>query len=1267
MRFLENGPSIPNDLLTARDEGRVVFFCGAGVSRAKAGLPDFIGLTTTVLDQLGAAAGSEARRLLSVMRDGAPISADHIFGLLEQDFPFDVVRAKVSEALRPARRVDTSAHRTLLDLARCPDGAVRLVTTNFDRLFLRVAERTVKCWTPPLLPDLRRRATFEGIVHLHGITNKDYTGIEGEEFVVSSADFGHAYLSEGWAANFMRQLLQRFQIVFVGYSADDPPIRYLLEALGRTATSTAGLYAFQDGLPDEAQARWRSKGVDAIAYDGADRHAALWSTLDAWAARARDPQAWTGSVIAMARRGPADLAPHERGQVAHLVSTDYGAKVLAQADPPPPAEWLCVFDPAIRFGKPGNLGRYFEVGEHVDPFDRYGIDDDPAPARVAPDDHFTKREVPKGAWSALATQTGNSPAGRAATFAGPAANAPAALPPRLWSLGVWLSMVCHEPAAVWWATKQGALHPDVRDWIRWAVDHKAERFGPVVKRAWRHLLASWAEEYSRGQRDWYDLKKELAADGWTVSTAERIATTLQPRLTVAGPFWGGPIPPRDQPDLGMNQLFTLRVEYPEWQTDVDIPVAHLASMVRAVGRMLERATVLEAESGKSGLRLERPLTPDPDVRSNDPSFIRGLDGLLAKYVNLFNQLIAHSVSAAHTERTFWPVDDHVFARLRMWAAGRKDLTTPAEAGRLLTGLSSCAFWDAHHQRDLLVAIEARWADFPARTRSALAGKLVKGPPRWPRENRTEFREQRAAYALDRIHWLKTKGIDLPAPAEAIEDLRRVAPKWREEHAAGAAVSMECRAGLVVTDPSPTPLLNEPLASLIDAADRLRRRHPKDFLREEDPFQGYVQLKPVRALAALMLRTKTGEFPTTSWNAYLNSEARKNDRSRLTILIACRLTALPTSGLATIAHPVTSWMRVSAETLFRDHPDAFRALWDAVLRLLRAEPDVGKSAIIHSSRGRDWLEEGINAPAGQLANALFEHPVLKDRPSDSCLPPEWRRYVEELLDLPGSQQLHVAAVLCRRLDWFHAVDPGWTEARLIQLAETGGTDAVSAFWDGLRYAGRLSLPLFLRVKPLVLARVSGAQEREAPAFAAMLLSGWITKGDGHQTRMVTDEELRDCLLRGGIEFRHQVLWNLANWLKEDTASRRGDVLAFLRNVWPRQHIANGSRETEGLLRVLLTLDDDFPAGVEAVIRCLTPLDRHASMAMYDLDEPDTPEGALVRRFPDAVLEILYRILPVDMALWPHNTRAVLGLIAEQDSTLTMDSRLLELRRKLERGR
>ena len=96
MRFFENGPAIPDELLHARDEGRVVFFCGAGVSRAKAKLPDFFGLAEKVMKTLGVQADSSARKLLEEARNieaqtgvAGVIAADRIFGLLERDFPLN--------------------------------------------------------------------------------------------------------------------------------------------------------------------------------------------------------------------------------------------------------------------------------------------------------------------------------------------------------------------------------------------------------------------------------------------------------------------------------------------------------------------------------------------------------------------------------------------------------------------------------------------------------------------------------------------------------------------------------------------------------------------------------------------------------------------------------------------------------------------------------------------------------------------------------------------------------------------------------------------------------------------------------------------------------------------------------------------------------------------------------------------------------------------------------------------------------------------------
>lgn len=52
MQFITNGPDIPNALLQAHEDGRVVFFCGAGISYP-AGLPGFKGLVDAIYRLLG--------------------------------------------------------------------------------------------------------------------------------------------------------------------------------------------------------------------------------------------------------------------------------------------------------------------------------------------------------------------------------------------------------------------------------------------------------------------------------------------------------------------------------------------------------------------------------------------------------------------------------------------------------------------------------------------------------------------------------------------------------------------------------------------------------------------------------------------------------------------------------------------------------------------------------------------------------------------------------------------------------------------------------------------------------------------------------------------------------------------------------------------------------------------------------------------------------------------------------------------------------------
>ncbi|MCY3984922.1 MAG: SIR2 family protein, partial [Roseovarius sp.] len=273
MRFLADGPDIPDELLWAQDKGRVVFFCGAGVSMAQADLPDFRTLTKNVLNHLNAQPDSDAKRLFDLdvhvnKNHDIPgvVSYDRVFGLLERDFNTSQINTAVAKCLKTDDDVDLGAHKTLIKLGTLQSGKTRLVTTNFDRLFEK-SNRSLNAKTRSSLSYIAYNEFDWGIVHLHGVVNDTYSGATQDGFVLSSASFGEAYLAGGWAREFVKSVLERHVAVFVGYQADDTPIRYLLEGLQSTASIKNPAFAFQLSGNADAIASWDEKGVKPIEYD----------------------------------------------------------------------------------------------------------------------------------------------------------------------------------------------------------------------------------------------------------------------------------------------------------------------------------------------------------------------------------------------------------------------------------------------------------------------------------------------------------------------------------------------------------------------------------------------------------------------------------------------------------------------------------------------------------------------------------------------------------------------------------------------------------------------------------------------------------------------------------------------------------------------------------------------------------------------------------------------------------------------------------------
>ena len=239
-----SGIDFPKPLLNAWRDGNLVVFAGAGVSMGKpALLPSFTELAKLV-----------ARGTVEKLNAGEP--EDRFLGRLHHNCV--KVHTRAVDALAEKNPQPTDLHRNLLKLYfKTPP--VRIVTTNFDTLFEQAARGQCglnpEVFTAPLLP---LGGEFNGIVHIHGTLDSP------DQIVLTDADFGRAYLTEGWARRFLVELFRSFTVLFVGYSHNDVVLNYLARAL---AVAETNRFALTRADEDEATRRqWQLLGIERIDF-----------------------------------------------------------------------------------------------------------------------------------------------------------------------------------------------------------------------------------------------------------------------------------------------------------------------------------------------------------------------------------------------------------------------------------------------------------------------------------------------------------------------------------------------------------------------------------------------------------------------------------------------------------------------------------------------------------------------------------------------------------------------------------------------------------------------------------------------------------------------------------------------------------------------------------------------------------------------------------------------------------------------------------------
>jgi SIR2-like domain len=304
-------PAIPERLLLAHARGEVLIIAGAGVSQP-AGLPDFRNLVLQiyasldvvvhgVISKVPSYACNQWNADLSQLTDRQSAEVrrfiqgdyDVVLGMLERRIDGQTgnpssVRKIVADKLRVPRTRAAPIHKALVGLADRGASTV-IVTTNFDLLLEDAAKTThsrVQSYALGGIPRPGRRSDFAGILHIHGAVDPDQNRIS--DLIVSDQDFGEFYLRRRTVSDFVYDAARLFNLVLVGYSASDPPMRYLLNAIAADGTRFDDLkerfiFTGADTLDPAALEDWRGRGITPIHYDAANGHNALLGVLQRWA------------------------------------------------------------------------------------------------------------------------------------------------------------------------------------------------------------------------------------------------------------------------------------------------------------------------------------------------------------------------------------------------------------------------------------------------------------------------------------------------------------------------------------------------------------------------------------------------------------------------------------------------------------------------------------------------------------------------------------------------------------------------------------------------------------------------------------------------------------------------------------------------------------------------------------------------------------------------------------------------------------------------
>ncbi|HDL7646326.1 TPA: SIR2 family protein [Yersinia enterocolitica] len=1264
MQFITNGPDIPESLLQAHEEGHVVFFCGAGISYP-AGLHGFEWLVEQIY-QLNDEEPTEIEKD-ALKRQQFDATLD----LLERRLPGQrlAVRHALAQALKPKLRrkgaIDTQA--ALLRLARNREGSLRLVTTNFDRIFQVAAKRTSQAfqeYSAPMLP-IPKNSRWNGLVYLHGLLPKNMDDTALNRLVVTSGDFGLAYLTERWAARFVSELFRNYVVCFVGYSINDPVLRYMMDALAADRMQgeiTPQAWALGDCEPGQEQQKtieWKAKGVIPILYNvptGSNDHSALHQTLRAWSETYRDGVQGKEAIVAKhawAQPQESTRQDHFVGRMLWAISDKSGlpAKQFADFNPVPSLDWLLEAFTQEEFGYE-DLTRFGVLPQdEVDPKLRFSLVRRPASFNYTPYMQLASMGVTASQWDTV-----------------------------MFQLARWLVRHMDDSRLVIWiAERGGQLHDR---WV-WMIEQELDRFasleregktaeldeiriqspnaipGPLMLTVWRLILSGRVKSPS-SDSDLYRWIGRLKRESVTTTLRLEFRELLAPKVVLTKPFrWGSDSNSAEEPTrinqlvecelvLTANHVRSVLLEQTEehWRTS-------LPFLLDDFQQLLRDALDLLRELGEADDRNDRSHWDLPSITPHWQN--RGFREWVCLIELLRDSWLMvrtnDSVRATKIAQNWFELPYPTFKRLAFFAASKDDCISPELWVNWLLADGAWWLWSTDTGREVFRLLVLQGLHLNGATQEHLETKIVAGPPREMYKHNIEEKEWQ--YIVDRSVWLnlaklKSSGLTLGEIAiTRLAEISNTYPEWQLASNEREEFSF-WMSGTGDPDYKDSRDVDIAPRKRRDLVQWLTKPIPERQSLYEDTWREVCRTRFFHSLTALCELAQNNVWPIGRWREALQTWADEDLVTRAWKYAAPLVQNMTDAILQEIVHSVTWWIERASKSI-EHHINLMLDLCQRVLKL-----PLGANLATN-----DLVGTAINHPVGHVTEALINL-WFKQNPNDNdLLPTDHKSLFTTLSDIQVERFRHGRVLLGSQLIALFRVDRPWTEQYLLPLFDWRNPIEAKAVWEGFLSSPRLYQPLLTAFKPHFLDSANHYAELGGHRKQFVLFLTYAALGP---TEGYTVEEFRAAiraLPQEGLEDSARALSQAlegAGDQREDYWENR--IKPFWQKIWPKSRDLATPQIAESLTRLVISAQGKFPAALTKVQNWLQPI-KHPYYIVHKLHK-----SGLCSQFPAEAL-LLLNIIINDQQWLPDELGQCLDEIARTEPQLVQDAKYQQIRDKIRR--